>query len=423
MPVIIKILVSLALILAVQRLANRLLVAVAAGTLLLAFWSGHTLQSFGGVLAGSYLSKESLDNYMLLVIIFLVIWLSLQLNRTGVMKDLTTTVTGVFSQRTAMAVLPALIGLLPMPGGALFSAPLVDECDGRKEIDPLLKTKINFWFRHIWEYWWPLYPGAILAMDITGLDPAVFMAALFPLSLFSVMTGIPFFLRKIRPKERRGTAKYGKIMKPLLPVGVLLAVYAVVQLVFPVIKNTSRYLPMSLGIVAAMFAQQMVRPLTRKEWLGIATSKKAVVMAGIVAVVRIYGAFIEAEIPGKGFLIAQLREEMAAAGIPSLLLIIALPFIASLTTGIAVGFVGASMPIVMQLIGDQPPTTLVVSTAVLAYGSGYIAMLITPVHVCLIVTNEHFKTGLFSSIRGMLMPVAVLFACICTWAYLLRVLF
>ena len=119
----------------------------------------------------------------------------------------------------------------------------------------------------------------------------------------------------------------------------------------------------------------------------------------------------------------QPGEEMAAAGIPSLLLIIALPFIASLTTGIAVGFVGASMPIVMQLIGDQPPTTLVVSTAVLAYGSGYIAMLITPVHVCLIVTNEHFKTGLFSSIRGMLMPVAVLFACICTWAYLLRVLF
>jgi hypothetical protein len=260
-------------------------------------------------------------------------------------------------------------------------------------------------------------------MDITGLDPAVFIAALFPLSLFSVLTGIPFFLGKIPRGTRKGSGKYGNIFRPLLPVGVLLLVYAVVQLVFPIIKNTSRYLPMAFGIVAAMIAQQMARPLTRKEWFGIVTSKKAFVMAGIVAVIRIYGAFIEAEIPGKGFLIAQLRGEMVEAGIPPLLLIIALPFIASLTTGIAVGFVGASMPIVMQLIGEQPPTVLVVSTAVLAYGSGYIAMLISPVHVCLIVTNEHFKTGLFSSIRGLIPPVAVLFACICTWAYLIRLLF
>ncbi|MBN1757118.1 MAG: DUF401 family protein [Chitinispirillaceae bacterium] len=423
MPVMVKILVSLAIIVAVQRLTGKLLAGVAAGTLLLAFWSGHTFHSFARVLATSFLSKESLDNYMLLGIIFLVIWFSSQLSVTGVMKDLTGAVTGVFSRRTAMAVLPALIGLLPMPGGALFSAPLVDDCDDRKEIDNLLKTKINYWFRHIWEYWWPLYPGAIVAMDITGLDPAVFIAAMFPLSVLSVLTGRLFFLGKIARGGKKGATRFEAFLRPLFPIGVLLAVYVVIQMVFPFMKNTSKYLPMALGIVGAITAQQIAHPISTRKWFEILVSKKAFEMAAIVAIIRIYGAFIEAQIPGGDFLITQLRTEMAAAGIPPLLLIIALPFVASLTSGIAVGFVGASLPIVMQLIGEHPSTAMVVSTAVLAYGSGYIALLLSPVHVCLIVTNEHFKTSLIASLKGMIPPAAVLFAGICLWAYLIRMLF
>jgi integral membrane protein (TIGR00529 family) len=290
-------------------------------------------------------------------------------------------------------------------------------------VDPLLKTKINFWFRHIWEYWWPLYPGVILAMDITGLDPLIYMAALFPLSLCAILIGSVFLLSKIEKAETSVSKKYNDFFKPLLPIGILLAVYFLIQFAFPFIKETSRYLPMSLGILSAAIYQQLVRPLSFKEWRKILFSKKAFTMAGIVAVIRIYGAFIAAKAPGGDFLIAQLRTEMAQAGIPPLLLIIMLPFVASLTTGIAVGFVGASMPIVMQLIGEEPSTTQLVSTAVLAYGSGYIAMLISPVHVCLIVTNEHFKTSLFSSIRSMLPLALLLFGGVCLWAFLIRIIF
>ncbi len=423
MPVIFKILASLTLILAVQRLSKKLLPAVAAGTLLLAFWAGHTLKSFFGVIADSFFSRGSLDNYMLLLIIFLVIWLSDQMSKTGVMKELVGAVNGVFSKRTSMAVLPALIGLLPMPGGALFSAPLVDDCDDGKEIEPLLKTKINFWFRHIWEYWWPLYPGVILAMDITGLDPLVYIAAFFPLTLFSLITGFVFILRKVKKDKKDGPRDMRNLLVPVIPIVVLIIVYILVQILFPGIKAAGKYFPMCIGIIAAIICQQIMRPLRGKDWFGIVFSRKALVMAVIVAVIRIYGIFIEAQVPGGGYLIEELRSEMAAWGIPPLFLIVLLPFVASLTCGIAVGYVGASLPIVMQLTGSNPSTGLLLSTAVLAYGSGYIALLLSPVHVCLIVTNEHFNTSLLASIRRMLVPAMVLFSMICLWSFLLWVVF
>ena len=417
MPILLKILLSLGLIMLVQHLRRNLLLAVLASTILLGFWAGHTVHSFSAVVVESFFSKTSFNNYMLLLMILLVIWFSSQLSMTGVMNDLTRSVSGIFQKRTAMAVLPALIGLLPMPGGALFSAPLVDDCDTRKEIPPLLKTKINFWFRHIWEYWWPLYPGVILAIDITGLEPALFMAALFPMTLLSIIIGYVFYLRKIPISKRTTRGRYRDVLIPLLPVGILLIVYVIIQCAFPFIGAASRYLPMGIGVLFAMISQQILRPLPVRKWLVIISSRKAFFMLGLVAAVRIYGAFIKAELPNGEFIISQLRMEMAGAGIPPLLLIVLLPFVASLTSGIAVGFVGASLPIVMQLAGNDLPTSQVVATAVLAYGGGYVALILSPIHVCLVVTNEHFGTGLLASIRKMLLPASVLFAGICLWAF------
>ena len=116
---------------------------------------------------------------------------------SGNMKEMVENVRSMISKRFSMAILPAIIGFLPMPGGAIFSAPLLDDCDSDNEVKPILKTKINYWFRHIWEYWWPLYPGVLLAVDITGLPVLTFMMLQLPLSLLSILAGYLFLLRNI----------------------------------------------------------------------------------------------------------------------------------------------------------------------------------------------------------------------------------
>ena len=75
-----------------------------------------------------------------------------------------------FSGKTLLVSVTALIGFIPMPGGALFSAPLVEACDTEHRLSNDTKTRINYWFRHMWEYWFPLYAGVIMALQITGLE-------------------------------------------------------------------------------------------------------------------------------------------------------------------------------------------------------------------------------------------------------------
>src|SRR5689334_13715952 len=54
------------------------------------------------------------------------------------------------SRRIRAAVMPALVGLVPMPGGAVVSAPLIDRSLGGSDVPATDKNLINYWFRHIW---------------------------------------------------------------------------------------------------------------------------------------------------------------------------------------------------------------------------------------------------------------------------------
>jgi hypothetical protein len=47
---------------------------------------------------------------------------------------------------------------------------------------------------------------------------------------------------------------------------------------------------------------------------------------------------------------------------------------------------------------------------VLAYGAGFMGQMLSPVHVCLVVTNQYFKTSLLRSLVGLILPVLFVLA-------------
>ncbi|MCK4761786.1 MAG: DUF401 family protein [Candidatus Aminicenantes bacterium] len=420
-PYVLRVLLSLVVIMAFNKLLKQLLVSLILGTLCLALWCGHSFDTIGAI---AFARAFELDNLLLMLLVAQVIWLSTQMDKTGTMTELVDTVKSLVSQRTAMAVLPAVIGLLPMPGGAIFSAPLVDDCDREKIIDPLLKTRINYWFRHLWEYWWPLYPGVLMAIAITGLPMTTFMLLQLPLSFLSVLSGYIFLLRKVRkspaPENDKKRAALKKIFTLIRPILVIITVYLLIRLFLPGLATVNKYLPMISGIFVAQLVLQRNRPLafsdwqksgrrslTISGWRKILFSKKALDMAVLAGIIRVYGAFIEAQLADGTLLMGHVRDELGSWNIPILLVIILIPFISGITTGIAIGFVGAGFPIVMMLMGNSPTYGTLLSTTLLAYASGYMGMLLSPVHVCLIVTNEHFKTSLPASIFKLVRPALV----------------
>ena len=377
------------------------------GTLVLACWCGHSLTK---ILALSMARTISQNNIYLMVIILLILVFSSQMKLSGMMSRLVTSVKGLVSPKAAVALLPALIGLLPMPGGAIFSAPLVDSADHTGIIHPVKKTAINFWFRHIWEYWWPLYPGVILAAEISGISLYSFVLFMFPLSLFSVLGGGIFLLKNIEKRKQNNNhhqEHVNNLFYALSPLIIVIGITLLFKIITGEIFAFNRYLPILIGSLAGIIFLGIRNPLAVSTWLKVIFSTKTVQMILLVAVIRIFGAFIEARLPDGILLMEKLQAEFTTAGIPALLMIMGLPFICGLTTGIAVGFVGASFPIIMTFIGDAPSSARLISTVVLAYGFGYMGMILSPVHVCLIVSNQYFKTGINESLIKLLKPATV----------------
>ena len=406
-PALAKVLGTLALILILNVVTRNLMAAIAAGALALGLWSGQPLSAVGSI---AWARFSSLDNLLLMMVICQIIWLSSLMAKTEVMQDMVQAVRERVSHRLSFAALPAVIGLLPMPGGAMFSAPMVDSVDEGGQLPTLLKTQTNYWFRHVWEYWWPLYPGVILALDMTGLQIWQLILAQVPVSLLAITAGYLFLLRRIPRSggEKPAESRTGKSFLALAaPIATVIAIYAVILIAFPAVKNISRYIPIMVGLFLSLIVLQIQRKAPWRSWTEVLLSRRTLYMTVLVAVIRIYGAMIEARLPGGMLLVEQMRGELAGVGVPESLFILIIPLISGLAVGINVGTIGASFPVVLSLLGPSPQLHVLLPTVVLAYAAGFMGQMLSPVHVCLVVTNQYFKTSLLRSLNGLLLPVAV----------------
>ncbi len=405
-PYIARLLLSLVGILILQKLSKRLDLALILGALILAFWTGQSPSAIARITADRALSW---DMFFLAFVIAGVICLSTLMAKAGAMKDLVASLRQRLSNRALLAALPAVVGLLPMPAGALFSCPLVDDADDKNALSPMAKTRINYWFRHCWEFCWPMYPGMLLAVDLSGLPIWGFVLLMLPLFFAAWLAGYVFFLKNM-PKTK-ASARFNperKAFLPLiLPVLTVVLVYAATTAVAPGLNQVSKYLPMAIGILAGLAVLQWQRPQTAAVWREAAFSTRGLGLVLIMVLVRIYGAFVEAKLGDGSFLMDHVREELNLMGIPALILIVLIPFISGLTTGITIGYIGASFPVVLSLA--LPGTGGLFATIALGYASGFLGMMLSPIHVCLIVTNDYFKTNMIRSLYGILRPALFMF--------------
>ena len=405
-PYLVRILVSLGGILFFQKITKSLVCALAGGIFILALWTGHSGASMASI---TYERLFSLDSLFLSFIIAGVICLSSLMAEAGMMKDLVASLKSRLSRKNLLAVLPAVVGLLPMPAGAVFSAPLVDDADEGCSISPLSKARINYWFRHVWEFWWPLYPGVLLASDLAGLEIWKLAGIMMPLTAATIGAGYIFLFREVPRGELRPGTKDKAFLPLIIPTLTVIFVYGILLVTVPALSAINRYIPMAIGVVCGISVLQFQRPASAAVWKKVLSSRRTLSLLVIVILARIYGAFIEARLPGGVLLMEIIRSELSTFGIPVLFLVVIVPFVSGLTTGLTVGYIGASFPVVISLAGAD--TGGLLSAVILGYTCGFLGMTLSPIHICLIVTNEYFKTSLFQSLKGLLLPSALVFAC------------
>jgi len=156
---------------------------------------GQYLQNFLG-------SMFSLESISLVGIVILVLFLGHLLQVRGNFSRMVDYLQKALREpRLILAIPPAIIGLLPMLGGALVSAPIVEEASQRWSLAPPWKTFYNYWFRHIWEYCWPLYVNMILAAAIIQVPIMRISTYQFPFTLLAAALGLIILFRQVRPQE------------------------------------------------------------------------------------------------------------------------------------------------------------------------------------------------------------------------------
>jgi len=368
-------------------------------------------------------------NFLLLVAIFLLLFFTESLNVTGRMRlTIDALKDWLTSRRLLFGGLPALVGLLPMPGGALVSAPLVASVDEESALTSARKAAVNYWFRHVWEYWWPLYPGVLLAVKYAGIPAGVFYLIQMPFTLAAIAGGYFFILRGIPNREVRkkqpNTLDGKAAMATLGPIGLLVAISVTGSIVLPYAGATgdlSSLAAMIIGLLCALAWIFYRNSGSLRRSSRLIKDKNTWFMMTLVLGIQVFSAILKCPLDSTAShtLVFQMQQEFMRMGIPIILVMALIPFISGAVTGVAFGFVGASFPIVFALLGNGAPLHATIAVTTFAYGCGYLGMILSPVHVCLVLTNEYFNAKLFSVYRYIVLPALVVFATclLCSGAY------
>jgi integral membrane protein (TIGR00529 family) len=329
----------------------------------------------------------------LVAIVLLITFLGEVLRSTLQLEGLIRSLCDLFADaRWLLALMPLLIGMLPMVGGAMFSAPMVDEASRGLTVDRENRTFLNYWFRHAVEPVFPLYPSLVLAAGLMGVPVQRLTVTQWPLFVATLLGGILFGLLGTRQveveaatagrRERRETVIL--LLKSVWPILLVLGLSVALK----VDLILSLVITLALLVAVTRLGPGRLWDTARKMPLGI--------------VPIIVGAMAFRSVLENSGAVEAISASLAELGIPLAVLVFVVPFVPAFLTGLSVAAFAIGFPIVFPLVG---PDVVGNGYGLLAYTGGLVGLLLTPMHLCLSLTRIYFKAE-WGGIYRRLLPAA-----------------
>ncbi len=340
------------------------------------------------LLRALYISSTSWETVRLILIIVFIMALTSVFSQIGYLRDMETAIKELFpNAKYSLAMLPALIGLMPMPAGALVSAPMIEEVANRLNLNPEEETLINYWFRHVWEHSWPMYQAIIIASAVTGVSVREFSMKMFPLTLLMITVG--YFLL-IRPVKDYGSSEGNRALGLKLLIKTTYPILIII--IISVVLGYDMVYGALIGFLSALVPHFM--RVSKREIIKHALQPKIVFL--LIAVM-----YFKYLLQSTGA-VETLPRAILELNLPIVLVITTTPFLVGLMTGISFAYVGMTFPLLLPFFTGFDKIAL-------AYLSGYMGMLFSPVHLCLVFSAEYYKAELGRVYRKMLIPAVLLF--------------
>lgn len=383
--------ISLAFLVVLVRIRCDLGLAMIAGAVLLGFLSRLGIPGIARSLFAAWTNGTTAD---LAASLLSILYLENILRNNGYLQKVLASMQKLMGDaRPIAASCAAFLGLLPSAGGALFSAPMVEAAAGDTALTPEDKSLINYWYRHVWEYFLPLYSGVILAARIVEVPVQRFALHMLPFGAAAVLIGLPACFRGI---GRCGGAAAGRDFRRGAQVREMLLGMAPVLLVISAVLILQAPVWLAVATVIILLAiRHRYRPAQIVRLLKEGFSLRIILL--VAGVMAFRGLLMDAGI------VEALPGLFAGIGLPPAALVVLLPLTVGLLVGITVGAVGASFPLLLVFLGTGAEARM--GSVVLAYMAGNAGVMLSPVHLCLILTVQFFQARMGRVWRRVLPPV------------------
>ncbi len=356
--------------------------SIIVGAFIIGVFCGFTGEDFVMSAVETIKDKETLN---LTAIIILICILGYSFKETGQINITIEELRKIFGEKTVLAALPAAFGMLPIPGGALMSAPVIEPEANRLGLSPEHKTYINIWFRHTLLIVFPLSAMIILSASLAHISVYSFIALVSPLFLISVGVGYLVGLKPIKVQSKKKES--GKL---------LLALYGLSPIILVIVLNIVVGVGFALGLLLGIILLFVETRTSLSQAVTMVKKGFSWEMASAIV-----GIMFFREVINNSSIITDIMELLG--GSPVILLIVGLPMAISLFTGLAILSIGVCFPLLLPLSPFSPPLF-----AAILYVSAFTGYLASPLHLCLIVTKEYFNSSLLKVYRRFLPSVGVL---------------
>lgn len=322
---------------------------------------------------------------------FGIMLLSQLYKETGVINRLSESLSKIIkNSKVVLSVLPAIIGFLPVAGGALMSAPLVDSEAEKLKLKPEKKAYVNLWFRHTIFPVYPISQLLITTAALTQISIALIILRQIPVVIVMIIAGylIGFWkVSNVKNKENSNVKSDANsdlrdfffAFSPILATIVVVICLGLVRFSlseqgFDVLIATLIGLIVLIAISKPSL-QILAKPL--KSW-------------GIYGVTfAAYGAFLLRNTMEATGIADILKTFVTNGSVDILLFLTVVPAILGFLTGSPLASISISVPILIGILNNFSP-----ETAALIYMSAYLGYLVAPTHLCFTFTADYFKCPL-----------------------------
>ena len=358
-----------------------------------------------------YTTLTSARTYDLILALYFVMCLEIELRTGGVLDGMVRALHHLLrSPKLTLAIMPAFLGLLPSLGGARFSAPIVEGAAKNLGLTAEHKANINFWFRHIFEFSSPIIPGMLMACSIANIPFSQLLRHLAWVTPLFFAIGWFVLMRPLKlPAESKDGGGFAEHKQDYIHLLLALAPVAVnfVNFILIVSFNFSAAAAMALVAVTLIFVLRFSNHVINIKQVFTGACDLKMLM-------NILCIFYFIQILTDTKVLYAIVSEFQKSPLPQPVIVAAVSFIIGVLTGMSQGHVA----IVMPIIAAMAPGDLTLAGIAMVFGVA--GQMLTPTHMCLIVTLNYFKADYFKCLRTLCVMSALLLAAFSAVTYVMQ---